>query len=104
RWTSGSGWRRPAGPWEGRGWGRQDPRRIRSDLADVRGLKTLRTARDLELHLITLGQALEALSGDGAEMDEDVLAAHLGDEAEALCVVEPLHSTVCHDSNLSARG
>jgi hypothetical protein len=34
-------------------------------------------------------------------MDEDVLAALLRDEAEALRIVEPLDSTMCHDSNLS---
>src|SRR6266571_8498369 len=70
-------------------------------LANVRGLETLGTACHLELHLVTFRQTLEALRGDGAEVDEDVLAALLRDEAEALRIVEPLDSTVCHDSNLS---
>jgi hypothetical protein len=34
-------------------------------------------------------------------VDEDVLAAFLRDEAETLRIVEPLDSTLCHDSNLS---
>jgi hypothetical protein len=34
-------------------------------------------------------------------VDEHVLPALLGDESEALRIVEPLHSTLCHDSNLS---
>src|SRR5207237_4137399 len=70
-------------------------------LANVRGLETLGAACHLELHLVAFRQTLEALRGDGAEVDEDVLAALLGDEAEALRIVEPLDSTVCHDSNLS---
>ena len=35
-------------------------------------------------------------------MDEDVLAALLGDEAESLRIVEPLHSSLCHARNLSS--
>src|SRR5205807_2279839 len=66
------------------------------DLANVRGLETLGAACHLELHLVTFRQTLEALRGDGAEVDEDVLAALLRDEAEALRIVEPLDSTVCH--------
>src|SRR5262249_10052794 len=37
----------------------------------------------------------------GAEMDEDVLAILLGDEAVALRVVEPLDLTLCHCSTTS---
>src|SRR5262245_4476992 len=73
-------------------------------LANVRGLETLGAACHIELHLVTFRQTLEALRGDRAEVDEDILAALLRDEAEALRIVEPLDSTVCHDSNLSFGG
>src|SRR5262249_12381587 len=66
-------------------------------LADVRGLQPFRTAVDVELDLIALSEALEALPLDGGVMHEHVLAALLRDEAEALRVVEPLHSSRCHD-------
>src|SRR5438128_1678514 len=92
RWSA----RRPgrASPWP--------PRAILElGLANVRGLETLGAACHLELHLVTFRQALEALRGDSAEVDEDILAALLRDEAKALRIVEPLDSTVCHDSNLS---
>src|SRR5262245_19757253 len=69
----------------------------RSGLADVGGLKSLRAARDLELHTVALGQALESGSLDGAVVDEHVLAALLRDEAESLRIVEPLHCSLCHD-------
>src|SRR5262249_8608872 len=62
-------------------------------LADVGRLQPFRAARDLELDLITLGQALEALGRDRAEVHEHVLAALLCDEAKTLRIVEPLHST-----------
>src|SRR5438128_3402582 len=65
-------------------------------LANVRGLETLGAACHLELHLVTFRQTFEALRDDGAEVDEDVLAVLLRDEAEALRIVEPLDSTVCH--------
>ena len=71
------------------------------DFADVGGLETLGAACHLELHLVTFRKTLEALRGDRAEVDEDILAALLRDEAETLRIVEPLDSTLCHDSNLS---
>src|SRR5262245_49196850 len=69
---------------------------------DVGRLQALGASRHLELDLIALAEALEALSLDGAVMDEDVLAALLGDEAESLRIVEPLHSSLCHARNLSS--
>src|ERR671931_345157 len=77
------------------------PEILELGLANVRGLETLGAACHLELHLVTFRQTLEALRGDGAEVDEDVFAALLRDEAESLRIVEPLDSTVCHDLNLS---
>src|SRR5574342_430752 len=67
-----------------------------SGLADVGGLKPLGAPGHLELDLVALGQALEALSLDGVEMHEHVFAALLGDEAVPLRVVEPLDCTLCH--------
>src|SRR5207249_7513981 len=70
-------------------------------LANVRGLETLGAACHLELHLVAFRQTLEPLRDDRAEVDEDVLAALLRDEAATLRIVEPLDSTLYHDSNLS---
>src|SRR5213078_4702296 len=68
-----------------------------ADDADVPGLRALRALLDLVLDLRTLGQALEALAADRAEVNEDVVAAVcLRDEAVALRVVEPLHGSACH--------
>src|SRR5262249_38499471 len=85
------------------GRNRAGPRRIpgpggtaRLDLTDVRGLELLRAPRHLELDSIALGQALEALGLNGAEMHEHVLAILLRDEAIPLRVVEPLHVTLSH--------
>src|SRR6185295_8564328 len=69
---------------------------VELDLPDVRCLKTLRAAGHLELDLVTFGQGLETLSLDGAVVDEDVLSAFLRDEPITLCVVEPLHLSLCH--------
>src|SRR6266403_147311 len=63
---------------------------------DVCRLKTFRSAGDLELDLVTLGEALEAIRLDGAEVDEHVLPAVLGDKAIPLRIVEPLHLTLSH--------
>src|SRR5262245_27712267 len=71
--------------------------RVELGFADLGGLKTFGAARHLELDAITLGEALEPLSLDGAEVYEHVLAALLRDDAKALRVVEPLHCSLCHD-------
>src|SRR5512139_3390858 len=71
-------------------------------LPHVRGLEALRALDHVELHLLTLGQALEAVALDRAVVAEDVLTpVVLGDEAEALRVVEPLHRASCHSTSLS---
>lgn len=57
---------------------------------DVDGGRSLLSILDLELDGLVLGQRLESLLLDGAEVDEDVLGAVAGrDEAEALGLVEP---------------
>src|SRR5438552_4628545 len=68
---------------------------------DVGGLEALGASGHLELDPVTLGEALEALSLDGAEVHENVLATLLSDESEALRVVEPLHCSLSHDLPLS---
>src|SRR5712692_8820096 len=75
-----------------------------SALANVRGLKALGAARDVELHLIAFREALEPLGGDRAEVHEHVLAVLLRDDPEPLRVVEPLHSSLCHDAVPSCAG
>src|SRR3546814_16288864 len=54
------------------------------------GLQALLALHDLARDLLAFLQRLEAAALDRAEMDEQVLAAFRGDEAEALGVVEPL--------------
>src|SRR3954451_11146039 len=74
-----------------------------TDDADVAGLGTFRALLDLVLDLRAFGEALEALTGDRAEVHEDVVAAvGLRDEAVALRVVEPLHGSGCHVFHLPA--
>src|SRR5881296_178130 len=73
-------------------------------LLDVGCLKTLRTASYFELDPVTLSKALETLGLDGAVVDEHVLAALLCDEPVTLRIVEPLHLSLSHTSNLSLGG
>src|SRR5690242_232246 len=62
-------------------------------------LGALLALASLVCDLGALGQALEALAGDLAEMDEQVLTALVGlDKPVALLVVEPLHSSGCHQT------
>src|SRR5262249_46448430 len=69
-----------------------------SNLANVRGLQTLRPLNGVELHCLALGQAAKALARDRGVMDEHVRSALRRDETKPLCVVEPLHSALCHFS------
>ncbi len=65
---------------------------------DVRGLRALLTLLQIELDALALSQGLEAATLNGAEVDEHVLSAIvLGDEAEALGLVEPLHGACSHN-------
>src|SRR5215471_6565682 len=64
---------------------------------DVAGLGALLPLGRLELDARALGERLEALAVDRAEVYEDVLAAFVrGDEPVSLRVVEPLHDSGCH--------
>jgi len=65
----------------------------------VGGRRTLRALLELERHLLTLGQRLEAAAHDGGVMHEDILAAVArGDEAKTLAVVKPLHGSCNHEN------
>src|SRR5436190_18172914 len=61
------------------------------DALHVGGVESLRTRLDLELDLLTLGECLEPVHRDRGEVDEDILAALLLDEAIPLGVIEPLY-------------
>src|SRR5215210_4228187 len=67
------------------------------DRGHVGRLGTLRALAGLERHPGALDERLEALAGDVAVVDEQVLCAFIrGDEAVALAVVEPLDGSVSH--------
>src|SRR5262249_15637237 len=71
------------------------------DDGDVTSLGALRAILDLVLNSRALGEGLEPLGLDRAEVDENVLAAvGRGDEPVALGVVEPLHGAGCHAEHL----
>src|ERR1700760_3812248 len=75
-----------------------------ADGADVRGLRALLALRGLELDALVLFERLVAVARDGRVVDEDVRATAVrSDEAEALFVVEPLHSSLRHAVFLPAR-
>src|SRR5262249_61151297 len=67
-----------------------------SDLVNVGGLESLRTASHFELDRLPLRQRLESVALDRGEVHEHVLAALLRDESKTLGVVEPLHGATCH--------
>lgn len=64
---------------------------VRLDLLDVRGLGTLGSFGDLEGYRLALGEGLEAIALDRAEMHENILAVVGGDESIPLSVVEPFY-------------
>src|SRR4051794_18185036 len=68
-----------------------------SDRADVLRLRTLLALGHVVLDALVLLERLVAVALDGGVVAEDVGAAVvLGDEAETLLRVEPLHSALCH--------
>src|SRR5467141_3001032 len=74
-----------------------------SDLANVLRLQPLWTLGDVELDVVTLGEAAEALRLDRCEVDEHVWTRLLRDKPKAFRVVEPLHLTLSHTVKTSAQ-
>src|SRR5579859_4897524 len=72
-----------------------------SDDADVGSLKALGPSVYVELHDLSFRERSKAVGLNGALMAEDVVSAVLFDESKALCVVEPLHCSNCHDVSFS---
>src|SRR5262249_16649084 len=58
--------------------------------------EALGALRHFEFHVIAVMEALEAIAFDRGEVDEYILAPLLRNEAEALCLVEPLHGATIH--------
>src|SRR2546425_2490290 len=72
----------------------------RSDRTDVGRCRALLPLNDVELHALTLRQALEPRHADRGVMDEDVLRAVVrSDETETLRVIEPLDLASGHLSS-----
>src|SRR5580704_15068262 len=69
-----------------------------SDGADVGGLRALRALGHLELHVLVLLEAAEAVTIDHGVVHEDVRSVGAGDKAVALLRVEPLDGSLRHDA------
>jgi len=68
-----------------------------SDRLYVFSLPALGALRNVELHGLTLLQALEAARLDCREVHKNIFATLAADETIPLCVVEPLYcSLFCH--------
>jgi hypothetical protein len=65
----------------------------------VRCLLTLRTVRNLELHLVTFGEGLKSFPINGGEVNENVISVIPGNESEALLFIKPFHSTFGHPNS-----
>jgi hypothetical protein len=84
--------------------GRPQHGSLLGDRPNVYGLRSLVRRLGLVLDLCALGQRLEAIAGDAAVMDEEVLTYLVRrDEAEALVVVEPLHCSGGHVATSTIR-
>ena len=71
--------------------------RALADRSNVRGLEALRTLDGVELHFLTFRQGAEAIPLNRGVMTENVLTPIvLGNETEALRIIEPLHCASCH--------
>lgn len=83
------------------------PGRLKSaDLIDAKvlsaGFAAHAVGLDLERNLLAFIEGAQTGPFDGADMNEDVLAAVIGlDEAEALCRIKPLN---CSGSHLCVQG
>jgi hypothetical protein len=67
-----------------------------SVLANVRGLQSFGSLRDVELDLLPFAQRAEAISLNSRVMDENIRSILTRDESISLRIVEPLHLAGCH--------
>src|SRR5271170_5585937 len=67
-----------------------------SDGANAGGLRALRALSHLELHVLVLLEATEAVAVNLGVVHEDVRSVGAGDEAVAFLRVEPLDGSLCH--------
>ena len=70
--------------------------RCLSVLANVRGLQSLGSLRDVELDLLPFAQRAEAISLNSRVMDENIRSILTRDESISLRIVEPLHLAGCN--------
>jgi hypothetical protein len=67
----------------------------------ILSVRTFRTVNHFELHLLTFLQFPEPACLDRGKMDEDIARPVVrGDEPVTLGLVEPLHNTCRHTTNL----
>lgn len=66
------------------------------DLANVSGLKPLRTSLDVELYLVAFDQVLVAVAHERFVVDEHIFAATALNESEAFGSIEPLNDSFFH--------
>ncbi len=62
-------------------------------LLNVLRLRTLWPVNQVKSYFLTFGQGFVTITCDRRVVDENVRAAFTFDEAETLCIVEPLHFT-----------
>src|SRR5213083_150053 len=74
-----------------------------SNLTNVLRLQPLWSLGNVELDVVALCEAAEALRLDRCEVDEHVWTRLLRDKAKALRVVKPLHLTLSHTVLTSAQ-
>jgi hypothetical protein len=63
---------------------------------NVFGLRPLFPDYDFENDLLTFVQGFEAFAEDGRVMNEDILAAFLGNESQTLLIVPPFNFAFRH--------
>ena len=78
-------------------------RKTSGRLAYVRGLRSLLTLHNLELHSVSLLQTLVAFTGNGAVVDEHVGPIIASNEPVTFGVIEPLYSSFQRTSPWNSR-
>jgi hypothetical protein len=77
-------------------WARANAQLWRLHTLDVFGFQPFFAGNNLEGHDVAFIEGFEARTDNGRVMHKDVLAGILGDETEALFIVEPLDFATGH--------
>jgi hypothetical protein len=76
----------------------------RLEFYDIRCFGAFGAVNNVECHVLTFSQRLEAAVLDVGKVDKNIPTVFLGNESKSLGIIEPLYGSFCHSGSTSFCG